>query len=206
MHIVVKANENQKEEFLTQLIISDDTVKISWQEDKLIEGDVYFDLMFEDAGPTFNEVTTQPVFVNAVTALCKTLPSNCIRINGWPGFLKRDILEITCTPEMNQIAVNTLNTLNRKFIFAPDEPGMIAARIIAMIINEAYFGLGDKISSKQEIDTAMKFGTNYPLGPFEWSEKIGLEKVYHLLKALSIYNTSYTPAPAMEEEILKNKK
>lgn len=70
-----------------------------------------------------------------------------------------------------------------------------------MIINEAYFGLGDGISSKQEMDIAMKLGTNYPFGPFEWSEKIGLGRIHALLSKLSETSTRYQIAPALTKEI-----
>ena len=49
----------------------------------------------------------------------------------------------------------------------PDIPGFISARVVSMIINEAYFALEEEVSSKEEIDTAMKLGTNYPYGPFD---------------------------------------
>jgi 3-hydroxybutyryl-CoA dehydrogenase len=81
---------------------------------------------------------------------------------------------------------------------------MIAARVIAMIINEAYWGLGEGISTKAEIDIAMKSGTNYPYGPFEWSEKIGLSKIGALLKKLSEEDRRYALAPALEEAIVNS--
>jgi 3-hydroxybutyryl-CoA dehydrogenase len=71
-----------------------------------------------------------------------------------------------------------------------------------MIINEAYFTLDEKVSSKNEIDTAMKLGTNYPYGPFEWSEKIGLKKVYELLTTLSHSHSRYEPAALLKKEAL----
>jgi len=57
-------------------------------------------------------------------------------------------------------------------------------RVVSMIINEAFFSLEDKMASKNDIDTAMKYGVNYPLGPFEWADKIGHEKVIHVLDEL----------------------
>jgi 3-hydroxybutyryl-CoA dehydrogenase len=80
---------------------------------------------------------------------------------------------------------------------------MIAPRIIAMIVNEAYFGLEDNISTKNEIDIAMKLGTNYPYGPFEWSEKIGLHNIYQLLINLSKQDKRYTPANLLATEATK---
>lgn len=58
-------------------------------------------------------------------------------------------------------------------------------RTIAMIINEAYFALGDRITTASNIDLAMKNGVNYPLGPIEWGEKIGLHNIAQLLEELS---------------------
>ena len=46
--------------------------------------------------------------------------------------------------------------------------GFIFPRTIVQIINEACFALEEKVASKEDIDRAMKFGVNYPKGPFEW--------------------------------------
>lgn len=48
--------------------------------------------------------------------------------------------------------------------------GFIFPRTIVQIINEAYFALEDGVASKEDINRAMKFGVNYPKGPFEWSQ------------------------------------
>lgn len=48
--------------------------------------------------------------------------------------------------------------------------GFIFPRTIVQIINEAHFALEEEVASKEDINRAMKFGVNYPKGPFEWSE------------------------------------
>lgn len=48
--------------------------------------------------------------------------------------------------------------------------GFIFPRTIVQIINEAYFALEEGVATKEDINRAMKFGVNYPKGPFEWSE------------------------------------
>jgi len=53
--------------------------------------------------------------------------------------------------------------------------GFIFPRTIVQIINEAYFALEEKVASKEDINRAMKFGVNYPLGPFDWAQ--GKEKL-----------------------------
>ncbi len=48
--------------------------------------------------------------------------------------------------------------------------GFIFPRTIVQIINEAYFALEEGVAKKEDINRAMKFGVNYPKGPFEWSD------------------------------------
>ncbi len=71
-----------------------------------------------------------------------------------------------------------LNNLAGDVVFVKDEPGLVSARVISMIVNEAFFALAEGVSTMEEIDVAMKLGTNYPYGPFEWLEKIGVANIY----------------------------
>jgi 3-hydroxybutyryl-CoA dehydrogenase len=142
-----------------------------------------------------------PVFVSSVVTTLKELPQNAIRLNGWSGFLQRPIIEISASDRNLETGAKILESLNWKYQLVPDTKGMIAAKVISMIVNEAYFALGDDVSTKQDIDTAMKLGTNYPYGPFEWSEKIGLKKIYNLLTALSEEDKRYMPAPHLSKEV-----
>lgn len=54
-------------------------------------------------------------------------------------------------------------------------------RVISMIVNEAYFALEENLATATDIDLAMKNGVNYPLGPVEWGQKIGLKYIVELL-------------------------
>ena len=145
----------------------------------------------------------KPVFINAVTETLeeRKLPSNFSRINGWPGFLKRETWEIASGNR--DVVIKVFEQLGWKTIFVKDEPGLVSARVISMIINEAFFALGENVSSIEEIDLAMKLGTNYPYGPFEWSEKIGLQNIYHLLHKLSQTDKRYLIAPLLEKKYLE---
>ena len=64
------------------------------------------------------------------------------------------------------------------------EVGFTFPRIISMIINEAYFSLEDELATDEDIDRAMKYGVNYPLGPMEWSQEIGAGPIVMLLDEL----------------------
>ncbi len=62
--------------------------------------------------------------------------------------------------------------------------GFIYPRTVSLLINEACLALEDKLASAKDLDTAMKFGVNYPLGLVEWKEKIGAKAVLMLLDDL----------------------
>jgi hypothetical protein len=143
------------------------------------------------------------LFINLTDTLNESLAGsnavNMIRINAWPGFLQRNVWEVA--GNITADVKGLFGKIGKKIIAVPDEPGFISGRVIAMIINEAYFAIAGKVSTKSGIDIAMKLGTNYPLGPFEWAEKVGLRNVYELLNSLSKTDKRYTPAPSMIAEL-----
>jgi len=205
MQIVVKANPEQKATLETMDWA--ENLQFQWvKEDRHYwkAADAYFDFSFEEEGWLFDDINSAPVFVNAVFNTSLELPSNAIRMNAWNSFLNRPIWEIAVADKtLLQPALMMLEKLGRKAIAVPDEPGFIAVRIIAMIINEAYFSLEEEISSKKEIDIAMKLGTNYPYGPFEWASLIGLNKIAKLLEILNLTDKRYAIAPALLLELAK---
>jgi 3-hydroxybutyryl-CoA dehydrogenase len=72
--------------------------------------------------------------------------------------------------------------------FAPlplaDAPGLVVARTIAMLINEAADAVQQGVCSEAGADAAMKLGVNYPAGPFEWLSTWSASEVVRLLDAL----------------------
>ena len=162
--------------------------------------DAYFDLRDERNPSDLNGIQA-PVFINSVVTTLSEMkaPANIIRINAWPGFTEKEVWEIS--GEIDPASDDILKTLHKKYIAVTDSPGFVSARIIAMIINEAFFARGENVSSEADIDIAMKLGTNYPYGPFEWCGKIGLQNIYPLLKKLSAEDEKYLPAPELEKEM-----
>ncbi len=202
MHIVIKSTQEQQRS-LAPFFLNTESA-ISWIESSnhIPDADVYFDASYETDGFAFSMIVGKPIFINAVIDFGKSIPQNCIRYNGWSGFLNQSTIEIASSNmTLLEQGKNILSNLKKKVIIAPDLPGMVSARVVSMIINEAYFGLGDGISTKKDIDTAMKLGTNYPFGPFEWSEMIGIKNVYSLLLKLNESSPRYAIAPAMIKDL-----
>jgi 3-hydroxybutyryl-CoA dehydrogenase len=90
------------------------------------------------------------------------------------------------------------------FQIVDDRVGLVTPRIICMIINEAYYTVQEGTSGKADIDLAMKLGTNYPFGPFEWCQKIGVRNVYELLAAIyeDTKDERYKICPLLKKEYL----
>ncbi|HMK17870.1 MAG TPA: 3-hydroxyacyl-CoA dehydrogenase family protein [Chitinophagaceae bacterium] len=207
MRLVVLTNEQLKEELLSNGV--SDYCKIDWINSPKVllshtDADAVIDLLFEYNGydvSHLNNYLTKPVFVNSMNKTIVEIGLPFIRINAWPGFLKRNIAEVSIADEVNKNkAEKILSLLNRKAEWVPDVKGFISPRVVSMIINEAYFTLEENVSTKGEIDVAMKLGTNYPYGPFEWSEKIVLKNIAALLTELSITEKRYQPASLLLKE------
>ena len=203
--IVVVASDGQWNE-LTGL-----RTNIEWQRadhvanfDEYKNAAAFFCLNENEIAADFNSIT-KPVIIHSVIQPLAglALPSNLYRINGWTTFLNRPVWEIAGAE--NETVETLFKALNIKINFVKDEPGFISARVIAMIINEAYFALEDDVSSKAEIDTAMKLGTNYPFGPFEWAAVIGLKNIVALLQQLYLTDRRYKPSQLLIIEASQKK-
>jgi 3-hydroxybutyryl-CoA dehydrogenase len=203
MNIVVITDDRRREELLAQNVSTD--AVIEYREDIPASGDAdcYLDLLFERTPERLDQlVQLRPslIIVNSVVATLNTMPPGFIRINAWPTFLKRAIVEASCSDDdMRKKAEAVLTCFGKKTEWVAEVEGFITARVVSMIINEAYFALDEKISTKEEIDIAMKLGTNYPYGPFEWAQLIGLQNIYALLRSLSKYSR-YAPSPLLVKE------
>jgi 3-hydroxybutyryl-CoA dehydrogenase len=171
----------------------------------MVEADYYFDLKFEMDNERITKLATllpKPVFIGAVNNTLTTIGhTDFIRINDWPGMINRPIIEIACHDGRQGVVEEFGKRSNWKLSRVSDIEGFVTPRIIAMIINEAYYAAEEGISSREEIDVAMIAGTNYPFGPFKWAEIIGREKVFSLLKSLGRTNNRYQVASSLINEI-----
>ncbi|HEV8081167.1 MAG TPA: 3-hydroxyacyl-CoA dehydrogenase family protein [Chitinophagaceae bacterium] len=207
MQIIVWADEVIKKELQDKKLNAN--IQVTFAESfadisDYTSADAFFILKEDINKEEINDFGGRSVFINSVIHTLKELelPKNFSRINGWPTFLTREVWEMATGEE--QAIKYIFEKLGWKYIIVADEPGLVSAKIISMIINEAYFALGEEVSTKEEIDLAMKLGTNYPYGPFEWSQKIGLKKVYSVLEKLSKTDSRYNIAPAMKNELTNN--
>lgn len=138
----------------------------------------------------YDHIST-PVFLDttftSLTSIVKAagLKRTVFGFCGLPTFVNRELLEVCINNKSDEFALNEVCTkLNTKYSLVTDQVGFVTPRIICMIINEAYFTIEEGTASRADIDLAMKLGTNYPFGPFEWATKIGVQNVVMTLDAV----------------------
>jgi len=207
MKLVIIADRNQQSEL--RATIPPGTNGIIWLQQiyELQANDdpeAVIDMTFQNdpwAVGMLETLLPRPVIVHEVCSTLEKIGKPFIRINAWPGFLMREIWEVAGGKEADKInAEKVFGKLNKKVEWVADTPGLVSARVIAMIINEAYLALQEQISTKEEIDIAMKTGTSYPHGPFEWAAIIGLKNIAELLFIMSKRDKKYQPAEMLLKE------
>lgn len=158
--------------------------------------DLVIDLVFDDApehAAVYAKAPSVPVLAGIVkTSLAEVMHQyaftqgfNIIGCNWLPGFIHQPVTETAILDEEQQETLERImGQLGWQYARVQDAVGMVTPRVVCMIINEAYFTAESGTASREDIDTAMRLGTNYPHGPFEWAQQIGIRHVYDVLTAV----------------------
>ncbi len=211
MKIVVLSNDHAKENPLSGIFPPDIEQIRVYSSHHFLQHEnaaAYFDLRETepDEWEIYRDLASVPVFVHSIayTLSDSTDLNHLVRINAWPGFMCQSLVEASAKETIRNEAAKVLKKLGLEVQWVSDTPGLVAPRILAMIVNEAYFALGEGVSTREEINMAMKLGTNYPYGPFEWAGKIGIGHIYRLLQRLLATDNRYAIAPALQSEMRLN--
>ena len=175
---------------------------------------VVFDFSFDDSPDDIEQysgLSNIHLFINSTrTSLAELtffsegpLP-NLYGIAGDPTFLERPLMEVAVHRNNSSNAKELLAQLGLEATLVDDRVGLVTPRIVSMVINEAFYTVMEGTASREDIDTGMKLGTNYPLGPFEWANKWGIVNIYELLEALYLDSKDgrYKICPLLKQEYL----
>ncbi|MFC4464701.1 3-hydroxyacyl-CoA dehydrogenase [Streptomyces xiangluensis] len=94
-------------------------------------------------------------------------------------------------------ATGLFQALGKHVSVIGDVPGSIVARTVARIIDLAHDAVTKGVATEEDIDTAMRLGVNYPMGPFEWSRKLGKGWAYDVLDEMHLRDPSGRYAPSL---------
>ncbi|MBT2636996.1 3-hydroxyacyl-CoA dehydrogenase [Bacillus sp. ISL-39] len=92
--------------------------------------------------------------------------------------------------------------MGKETVIVNEFPGFVTSRISALVGNEAFYMLQEGLGSPEDIDKAIKLGLNYPMGPFELGDLVGLDTRLNNLKYLhEKLGEKYRPAPLLEQYV-----
>ena len=212
MNILVVGNTNSQTEFKAKFGANHPGIFKSYQQLKIEDikfAEIIFDFQLTPEskhGQLYKEHKEAILVLNSVKTTLNNLAevfhweNQTIGFNGLNGMVNRPLLELTTTAGSHDIVREICKHLNTDYRVVADKVGMVTPRVVCMIINEAFFTVEDGTASKRDINLAMKLGTNYPEGPFEMLNTIGVADVYELLEALRLEtgDTRYQICPMLE--------
>jgi 3-hydroxybutyryl-CoA dehydrogenase len=94
--------------------------------------------------------------------------------------------------------------LGKTTVLGRDVPGFIVNRVLMPYINEAVQALYEGVGSVEDIDTAMKLGTNVPMGPLQLADFIGLDTCLAIMEVLRDGmggDSKYRPSPLLRKYV-----
>lgn len=94
--------------------------------------------------------------------------------------------------------------MGKTFVAVRDMPGFAVNRILMPMINEAVFALYEGIATVEDIDSAMKLGTNQPMGPLTLADFIGLDTCLAIMEVMheGLGDSKYRPCPLLKQYVL----
>lgn len=115
-------------------------------------------------------------------------PQNVVGLQAPLPFMNDKFYEISLgletAPEAAGMVAALLEKTGCKYVVMPEIPAGIVLRVICAMINEAAFSLQEGLASVEDIDVAMHLGMNYGLGPFQYADRLGVDKVLAVLDYL----------------------
>ena len=93
--------------------------------------------------------------------------------------------------------------MGKTCVVSKDYPGFVVNRILMPMINEACYALYEGLASVEDIDNAMKLGTNQPMGPLALADFIGLDTCLSIMKVLheGLGDTKYRACPLLKQYV-----
>jgi 3-hydroxybutyryl-CoA dehydrogenase len=125
-------------------------------------------------------------------------------MNPVPAMKLVEIIRGLATSQETYEATRTLaERLGKNTMTAEDFPGFIVNRILLPMINEAIYTLYEGVGGVVDIDTAMKLGTNQPMGPLELADLIGLDTCLAIMEVMHrvFGDDKYRPCPLLKKYV-----
>jgi 3-hydroxybutyryl-CoA dehydrogenase len=165
-----------------------------------------FEKIDEHANPSCYFATNTSTMSPTEIASFTKRPEKVIAMHFFNPVHKMPLVEIVrgleTSDETAQFVEAAAKKMGKETVVINEFPGFVTSRISALVGNEAFYMLQEGLGTPEEIDKAIKLGLNYPMGPFELGDLVGLDARLNNLKYLhEKLGEKYRPAPLLEKYV-----
>ncbi|MBN1319169.1 MAG: 3-hydroxyacyl-CoA dehydrogenase [Anaerolineales bacterium] len=108
------------------------------------------------------------------------------------------IRSLETSDETCEAALAVAHQMGKETVVVNESPGFVTSRMSALVGNEAFYMLMEGVASAEDIDKAIKLGLNYPMGPLELADLVGLDvRLKNLEYLYSTLGEKFRPCPLM---------
>ncbi|MEA5003520.1 MAG: 3-hydroxyacyl-CoA dehydrogenase NAD-binding domain-containing protein [Christensenella sp.] len=209
-----KISERQKDEILTRINFTDNMEECGGSD--LVVEAIYenMEAKREMFGALEKIVGSDTILASNTSSLSITEIGNGLkyreRFLGMHFFNPANIMKLVevvsgmhTAPAVVERIVKTAREVGKTPICVKEHAGFVVNRILIPMINEAIGVYADDVSSVQDIDTAMKLGSNQPIGPLALGDMIGLDVVLAIMEVLQAETgeDKYRPHPLLKKMV-----
>jgi 3-hydroxybutyryl-CoA dehydrogenase len=190
----------------------------------LAKADIVIEAVVEDAGVkadlfaqfarmyTGNQIlasNTSSISITQIAAAAdKAVPGTSARVIGMHFFNPVPIMKLVevikglqTSPDTTERVLALSAAMGKSAIPANDRPGFVSNRVLMPMINEAFYAWMEGVAEPKHLDEIMKLGCNFPMGPLNLADFIGLDTCVHIMDVLAdgLNNDRYRACPLLKQ-------
>mgnify|MGYP000899867646 CR=1 FL=1 len=155
---------------------------------------------------------TSSISITQIAAACKSVKGPSVsapaQIIGMHFFNPVPIMKLVevikgleTSDETTQRTIALATAMGKTPLPANDRAGFVSNRVLMPMINEAFYALMEGVAGPEEIDGIMKLGCNFPMGPLNLADFIGLDTCVHIMDVLAdgLNNDRYRACPLLKQ-------
>lgn len=178
-------------------------------EDAAVKADLFGQFAKMYTGTQILASNTSSISITQIAAAAdKAVPGTSARVIGMHFFNPVPIMKlvevikgIQTSAETTERVLALSTAMGKTAVPANDRPGFVSNRVLMPMINEAFYAWMEGVAEPKHVDEIMKLGCNFPMGPLNLADFIGLDTCVHIMDVLAdgLNNDRYRACPLLKQ-------